>query len=311
MSLRIAFVVGLAVSGVVLACSGSGTVGGASAGDTQSFLGEFCGLYAPCCSKVGKPTDGASCRAGFSAQVGDQPYNVAKGNACLAEIRAQSNAPDYCDDPTAKAPSCKGAFGGGGGTKQPGEECSKDGDCASSPEGSVNCASSYSGSAETRSCQVELDGKAGSTPCISTRDGNTSIVESSFSPDGGTPRPPARGYICDVANGIYCNGTTAACTKIENVGGPCNGSDTGCVKTAFCDYSVRQCVARRAVGEDCKANSQACVAKSSCDEATKKCVAALSDGAACTGSGQCASRRCVNQKCQSQSNEVAAKLCGG
>jgi hypothetical protein len=313
MNLRLTFLVVTGISGVVFACSGSGG-GGGGGSDSSSFIAELCGLYAPCCGKLGKPTDGASCRAVYGGLVGSQQYDPGKGSACLSELRALSSTPTFCDNPS--APSCKGAFKeAGSGNKQPGEECSKDGDCAPSGEGNVNCASNYSGSSETRACQIELEGKAGDTPCISTRDGN--VTSTSFSSssggDAGPQAPPARGFICDVAKGVYCDGKSKACEAIHNVGESCESFDSyACVKTAFCDSLTRKCLGRRAVGEDCSTNSQSCTEKTNCDQVTKKCVAGLPDGTACKTSSQCASDHCVNSKCDPDSGDLASQLlCGG
>ena len=318
MKLHFAFVVVTGISGIIIACSGSttGTSSGGSASSSQAFINEFCAITAPCCGKVNKPTDGAQCRALYGGLLGSQQYDATKGNACLSEMRAQSNAADFCDNPTAQASSCKGAFKeAGGGTAQPGENCSKDGDCAASAEGDVNCASTYSGGATTKACQVEIDGKQGDTPCISTRDGNTTSYSSSFSSgDAGPARPAARGYVCDLAKGVYCDSTSKACTAVHDVGGACAGYDNyACVKTAYCDSLQKKCAPRHAVGEDCSGSSQSCVAKSNCDQTTRKCVAGLPDGTACTSSSQCESNDCVNGKCdKSGSSDLSTQfLCGG
>lgn len=316
MSFRFAFVVALGVSGVVFACSGSGSSGGgAAATDAQSFINELCSLYAPCCGKVNKPTDGAQCRAVYGAFTGGQQYDNTAGNACLNEIRAQSSTPTFCDNPGSGAPSCKTAFKeGGGGTKQPGEDCSQDGDCASSAEGSVTCASSYSGSAVTKSCQLVIEGKDGDKPCLATRDGNITSFTTSFGGDGGATRPPARGYVCDLALGIFCNSKTTTCTKLQDVGGECTPfASQGCVTTAYCSKTTSKCAARIPIGEDCTFNSEACVAKATCDQKTKKCAPGLETGAACTVSSDCASNQCVNRKCdKSSGGDFSTQLiCGG
>ena len=317
MNLRLAFVVALGASGIVFACSGRSSGGsGPAAGDSQSFINQLCDLYAPCCGKVNQPTDGARCRAFYGAFLGNQQYDGTKGNACLTEVQALSGAPDFCDNAGGKAPSCKKAFkGAGGGAGQPGQDCSKDGDCASSAEGEVSCASSYSSNATTKSCQVQIDGKAGDMPCIYTRDGNSSFSTSfSSDGDGGPTRPAARGYICDLANGVFCNSKTKACAKVQDVGGDCEPYvSEGCVKTAYCSASTKKCVARLAVGEDCSNNSQACALKTNCDPQTRKCIAGLDTGAVCASSSQCASNNCVNGKCdKSGGGDFSTQLlCGG
>ena len=309
-----------AVIASVGACSGSttGTSSGGSATTSQAFIDDFCALTAPCCGRVNKPTDGASCRAVYGGLLGTATYDAAKGNACLAEIRAQSGSSEFCDNPTSQSPSCKSAFKQAGtGTAQPGADCSKDGDCASSSEGDVNCASSYSGSVTTRSCQIEIEGKEGDLPCVGTRDGNTTSTSSSFSSgDAGPQRPAARGYICDVAKGIYCNSKTTACTKIADIGGTCDTSgfeSSACVKAGFCDGVQKTCVARKAIGEDCSSSSQSCVDKANCDPQTRKCVAGLPEGTGCTSSSQCESDDCTNGKCTgARKSDLSTQfLCGG
>ena len=324
-NLRLTFVIALGLSGVAFACgTGSGTSTGSSSGgsSSQSFLAAFCNLAAPCCSKVNQPTDGAYCRSIYAALSGSSTYDATKGNACLAEMQAQSSTPAFCDNPTTKAPSCNGVYkkgtgGGGGGAAQPGDLCTKDSDCASPSEGSVHCASTYNGNAVTKSCQVELDGKAGDTPCLSTRDGNitSSGGSSSSSGDAGPTKPPAKGYVCDVANGVYCSLKTKACEAVHEIGGDCEGFDTyACVKAAYCDFSAKKCVVRKEIGGDCASNPSSCVEKASCDRTTKKCIARLPEGAGCATSDQCEDGQCVNSKCSSNSGSggFSTKLiCGG
>ena len=320
MKLHFAFVLVTGISGIIIACSGSvtGTSSGGSASSSQAFIDELCSITGPCCARVSRPTDGASCRALYGALLTTQTYDATKGNACLSEMRARTSSSEFCDDPTGGSASCSGVFKSGGtGAAQPGEICDKDSDCASSSEGDVNCASSYNGSATTKSCQIEVDGKEGDTPCVKTRDGNTTSTSfsSSSSGDGGPTRPPTRGYVCDVAKGVYCSSKTSACAKIQDVGGACESTfdEYACVKTAYCDPQQRTCAPRKAVGDDCSTSSQSCVAKATCDSATRKCIAGLATGAACTTSTQCESHSCTNGKCAaSGGSDLGLQfLCGG
>ena len=319
MKLHFAFVIATGISGLIIACSGSttGTSSGGTAGSSQAFIDDFCSITAPCCARVNRPTDGASCRALYGALLSTQTYDGTKGNVCLGEMRARSSASDFCDDPTGGSSSCAGVFkSASSGAAQPGQDCTKDSDCASSSEGEVNCASSYDGNATTKSCQIEIEGKEGDMPCIKTRDGNTTSYSfTSSSGDGGATRPPARGYVCDVAKGIYCSSKTSACAKVQDVGGPCeSGYDQyACVKSAYCDAQQKTCLARKAVGEDCSTSSQSCVAKANCDSTTRKCIAGLATDAPCTTSSQCESSSCTNGKCAARggSDLSTAFLCGG
>jgi hypothetical protein len=317
MKLRLAFFTVLGVSGVVIACSGSSTTtttGGGTASDSQSFIEQFCVLLAPCCGQINKPTDGAFCKAIYGGLLGKAQYDSAKGNACLSELQAASSSTTFCTNPTSGTMSCNGAFmnAGGGGAVQPGDLCTNDTDCATPPQGSVRCASNYTGNAVTKACQVSLPGKLGDTPCLGTRDGSTTYYSGSLPTGDAGTKPAAQGYLCDVADNTYCN-NKGVCTAIADVGGACDGSSTyACVKTAYCDYASKKCVARAAVGDSCATNSQACAAMAYCDPATKKCTAGLADGTACTTSMQCASGQCVNQKCGSTGNDSfsLALICG-
>jgi len=315
MNIRHTFAVAVVVTGAVVACtSGTGSTGGPS--DSSGFITQFCDLFTPCCQKAGKPTDGATCRAFYTAFTGASQYDAQKGGDCLAEVRAQQSSPTYCEGLNGASPSCKKVFKEAStGSALPGADCTKDSDCASSLEGEVNCASSYgSGGAESKACQVEIEGKEGDMPCVGTRSGSTTIGGSSFgSGDAGPPRPPAKGYVCDVAKGVYCDSKTTACAKVSDVGGACETSNSyACVKTAICDFATKKCIDRLAVGADCSKNSGACADKSSCDSTTKKCVAGLADGAACTSGSQCESDRCVNSKCgDTGSDDLSVQLlCG-
>lgn len=313
MKSRQCFGLAVVVSGILVACTTGSSSTGAPA-DATGFIAQLCELYSPCCAKVSKPTDGAACRAFYGAFAAPAQYDAAKGGDCLAEIRAEQTKPEFCDGASAGAPSCRSVFKQGG-AKSPGEDCTKDSDCASSPEGDVSCASSYGNGAETKACQVEVDGTEGDAPCVATRDGNTTFGSSTTTAgDAGPPRPPAKGYVCDLAKGLFCDSKSRACAKVQDVGGDCDTSSShACVKSAFCDFSTKKCAARLPVGADCSKSSTSCLEKANCDRTTKKCVAGLPDGAPCTTGSECESDRCVNTKCQpSGSGSVTTQLlCGG
>jgi hypothetical protein len=308
-------VASVATASIVVACSsGSGSTAGAA--DSGTFVAEICALYAPCCGKVNKPTDGAQCRAFYGAATSASKYDSAKGSDCLAELRALQSNTDFCENGTSKATSCKRAFKqGSGGTKAPGEDCADDGECAPSAEGEAECATSYGSSATTtKACQIQVDGKEGDTPCVATRDGNTTFGVGSFtSGDAGAPRPPAKGYVCDLANKVFCDSKTDACTKIQEVGATCDTSNTrACVAGAYCDFATKKCLARLAVGADCSKSPSSCVEKSTCDTATKTCLAGLPDGSPCTSGSKCGSSSCINGKCGGSSSGglTTQLLCG-
>jgi hypothetical protein len=311
MLIRRAIVVAFGAS-IVLACSGGTTGGAASA---SSFVQQYCQLIAPCCAKAGKPSDGSQCEAFFNAFTSNEVYDATKGQACLDAARAKSNDPDFCTN-SGSDPACNGVYSkaGAAGGKAPGALCTDDSECASSTEGAVTCKSTYdSKGAVTKTCQVQIDGKEGDTPCLGTKDGNLTSFTTSSSTDP-PPPPPPKGYVCDVAKGIYCDSKSVACKKIADIGADCDTSSTqyACVKTAYCDFSTKKCVARPALGADCTPFSTPCADKAYCDDTTKKCTATLADGAPCTSSQQCASDSCVNKACgKSGSSDFGLTLlCG-
>lgn len=300
------------VSGLVFACSGS-TVstssGSASAADAESFISQFCAVFEPCCGKIGKPTDGAICRQTATASTAKLQYNPQQGSTCLADLKARSSTSTFCDAPLSTA-ACDGAFGGPAGTKAPGEVCKDSDECAASTEGTVSCSF---GASDKRACQVELEGAAGSTPCVATRVGDAKVgTGSSTSSDGGASQTPSRGYVCDVAKGIFC-GESGACETIQEVGGACPQlGNIGCVKSAFCNGQTSKCEARGAIGASCRSSLEACADGAHCDQTSRVCVANLGPGAPCKSSLECSSNRCSNDTCgPSSAEESINQLCSG
>lgn len=307
MNLRVGLGALVFMAGIV-ACSGgtgssSGTVG--SGTDRAAFIDEFCNAIGQCCARVNKPANPAQCKQLLEQLGGELEYDAAKGSQCLSSVRSRQSAPGFCDDIT-PGDSCNGVFrekGAVGGTKQPGEACENDTDCATSAEGKVDCV--YAG-ASKRFCQVSIEyGREGDGPCSYTKDGNTSTSESSSSSgaDAGSTNPP-RAYVCNVADGLYCqNGQ--ACVKMGAPNDTCstsNYSSFQCGKNGFCDYTSKKCVERLGVGGNCGTSSNACSEDTRCDYMSKKCVAKLADGAACQSSLDCTSQRCSNMVCTARSS---------
>jgi hypothetical protein len=291
----------IGIIGLSVACGGgsSGTGGGSNvATSSSSFLQQYCDLLVPCCSTINKTGDSNKCQQLFGAFVGSAQYDAAAGGKCLDELHAAQSKPTFCNLDSTDSPDCSNVFAtGGGGTKQPGEPCSQDSECASQPDGKVRCETSFdSKGGQTRICQDQIVGKAGDTPCVGTKDGNVTT----FSGTSATT-PPPKGYVCDVANSIYCDGTSLKCTAMADVGGACTGSSYSCVKTAYCDTSIMKCAARLAVDADCSKAFSGCVDGAYCDQTSKKCTAALATGSPCTTSQQCGKAQCVNGKCDASS----------
>ena len=308
------------LSAVVVASAAFGAsfaLGGCSSSDSgaqsqSDFIAKYCAEFTPCCAKAGRPTDGATCRAFVSAFAPQGGFNVNAANACLGEVHAASSRADFCDNlGGGSVPSCDKVFAkGGGGSVAPGGTCTKSSDCASSTEGKVDCASSFSGGSTTRKCQVQVVGKAGDSPCVGTVSGNTT----SYSGSSSSTDIPSKGYLCNVKDGVYCS-STGACTAISPVGGDCSGSSFGyeCVPEAFCDFTTKKCVARKATGEPCDTFGESCVPADYCESTSKTCEPKVADGAACSDSQSCASGNCVNKKCEKNglSDFGLAFVCGG
>ncbi|GAC1526716.1 MAG: hypothetical protein NVS3B10_24940 [Polyangiales bacterium] len=316
--------VGCALLAAPIACSsndgGSGGPGpdGGAGNDgglgKDAFAAAYCAAFGPCCAKAGLPSDGAQCRAFFGALSADT-YDPAAGGACLAEVQAQASSPTFCDDGGAKikAPSCAKIFKSGrGGPTPPGGACTKDADCALSPDGQVRCAQLFApGGAKLARCQVLVaGGKVGDSPCVGTVDGASTLY---ISLPGATD-VPARGYLCDFATGIACRPSTGACTTLAAVGESCwaEGVNVGCARDAYCDDPTHTCVARKPTGAACNPSDAQCAAGDTCDPASKTCVALLPDGAACTDGAPCASASCSGARCVPFGSSFGlAFLCGG
>ena len=283
---------------------------GCGKSDSEKFADSYCAEVAKCCGKASMPSDGKACHQWMAFASAGGSYNSSAGNACLADMNAQVSAGTFCTNLVASStPSaCDSVFGSPGGSKQPGETCDFDSDCAPSSEGKVVCASLYVNSAFIDKCQVQIPGKAGDTPCVGTQDGNlTTYYQASDATD-----VVPRGYLCSIADGVQCK--LGTCTALAAVGATCSYS-SDCVRTAFCDYAKDQCVARVAAGATCTgSDSSECVAGYYCPtNPPRQCTAQVGIGAQCGSSTECQSGNCSNSTCQSGGLDTfgLSLLCGG
>jgi len=265
--------------------SGSGGAAGAGAYDPstlQGFFGALCASEGPCCVDHGMSADPAECLAFVQAINVGITYDAVQGAECVKWLRAATNDYTVCLGSESPPAACDRAFVSPVGTHLPGEPCASQADCAPSTEGEVDCHVEIS----QRTCQLQLRGHAGDAPCLGTRDarGTSGVVF----PDGA----PARGYLCDLADGVFCDGT--ACKQLSPLGGPCDELQP-CDLATYCDNATGACVARRAVAEPCDWDQ--CVASAYCDGATDRCATRLAAGALCTDSDQCASYICSEGAC--------------
>jgi hypothetical protein len=282
---RIRFASGLMAAALALSCGGGGG-GGSTA---TEFISSYCDFVTPCCAKAKLKADGQQCKLLLTA-FAPANYNPTAGQACLSELQAASTKPDFCQS-ALDGPSCDAAFPQSSkGTRKPGEVCTQDGDCASSPEGKVECQHLFRSGTEVRKCQLQVTGKEGDQPCVGTVERNGTSVQFVGGDD-----IPARGYLCRVADGLYCDVTTQVCTRFKAVGETCS-QEGDCGPSAFCD-GYRNCAARKNVGEPCIGTRDECADGAFCQATTMTCAARLGDGAACMDSDACKSSSCVNGKC--------------
>lgn len=289
-----------------VACGGKTTDGTTSkpvAADKESFITQICESMSPCCSKAGRTANVTQCKAFYTVVIGStSSFDPAKASDCLAEVKAGGDA--ICNDDFSGARSCKHVFDSTG-TAALGATCKSDSDCAPSAEGSVECASSYSGGKTTHACQLQIVGKVGDGPCVGTIDGSSSSSYSSGSDEG----IPTRAYLCDVGQGAFCKSSSHKCEKIASVGGACSGFDSHqCDKSAYCDTTNAKCVARKAVGQACSSWDQ-CADGAYCDMDAAACKAKVAEGASCSTSSECLSDNCSSGKCGG--SPILQIACGG
>lgn len=298
MSIKAIVFRGFVVAGLgVVGCGGSDSGGGA--GNTDQFIAQLCVEFSDCCRAAGRPSDGMQCRAFYSAFVPKSGYDASAASGCLDEVRASE---DKCAAASSDTPSCGKVFATAG-TKQPGEACEEEDDCAPAAMGDTTCASDYVDGATIQKCQVRLAGEAGSTPCVGTRNGSTTF---SF---GAAEGIPATGYICDLKDNLTCDGQSGACQALGAEGDPCTGGIYDCVASAYCDFAANACKTRVALGGACQDDDE-CVANAYCETASSTCAARAAAGAACAQNAECESDNCTNQKCGPKEDLALTFLCG-
>lgn len=289
-----------------VACSsgsdGGGTQPAPVAADKASFITQVCQSFAPCCTKAGKTPAQDQCESLYTTFLGPLTYDPAKGSACLADIQKLKDTAAFCSGEGPQSTACEQVFQTPGGSKKPGETCTKTEECALSTEGEVECASLWKSDGTTiRKCQVQVAGKVGDTPCGGTKDGSTT---SFTTPDGATDLP-SKAFICSFKDGAYCDQKTGACKAVGKAGDACDGFDSyQCGKDAYCNFSSSKCEPKVAVGADCSSSSDACVATAYCDSTSKKCAAKKADGAACESFDECLSDDCTDKKCGSTNSAL-------
>jgi hypothetical protein len=261
----------------LLACGGKS--------DAEKFADEFCGEISKCCAEKGLPSDGKTCRMLMGMSPG---YNASAGEACLAEVRAQVSAGNFCQSTSSPQSSCSSVYSASSGDKKPGEACTNDADCAKSDEGQVVCKGTSVNGQSVEKCQIRITGKAGEA-CVGTQDGDM------FYGSGTGDEIPSRVTVCNIADGLRCDGS--ACVALTAVGGSCFSSND-CVRSAYCDSSQGKCATRIAIDGACAGRSyNDCVAGGYCNSTSKRCTPQLANGATCSTGDMCLSGSCSGTVC--------------
>jgi hypothetical protein len=208
----------------------------------EAFIASYCALVAPCCGLVDLPTDGARCRA-LVGELAIKPYRAGTAEACLGVLRAAAPAATaaFCGDGfLAAAPTCARAFTDVVASKHLGEPCTTTDECLLT-RANVTCAKTTSGAGR---CQSKEAGTEGASPCGGTVNGKLTI------PAAVTTDAPAKVYLCAVADGLWCNDDTQACTRSKPLGAPCAHFGE-CGPANACDDTTGTCIPRVPDGTTC------------------------------------------------------------
>ena len=150
-------------------------------------------------------------------------------------------------------------------------------------------------------CQVRIVGAENDTPCVGTTGGNVAFEPSSSSVT------PDRGFLCDVGNGLHCDGT--ACVPLKPVGEPCAIGVQECAATAYCDSATSTCAVRKNAGDPCGSSAYECAAGTTCGF-NQSCVTERAIGSSCLIDADCLSVACRNGVCAEADNFGWLLVCG-
>ena len=272
--------------------------GGSDGNPYMDFVAAYCDLFTPCCAANAYATDGKLCR--LLGTVSPPPgFQKTAGDACLNDLRVASATADFCKTGDSQITSCQTAFGHHL-DKAPGQACSANSDCAPSAEGSVIC--TYSPGTTPRTiCQIRIAGVENDTPCLGTIGGDVPFEPSLSSVT------PGRGFLCDVGDGLRCDGT--ACVRLKPVGAPCTIVVRECAATAVCDSATSTCIARKNAGDACGSNSYECALGTTCGF-DRSCVTKGGIGAPCQIEVECLSGNCRGGVCVETDNVGWLLVCG-
>lgn len=237
--------------------SDAGTVpAGPIAEDTfaRAFEDAYCGMLATCCPGSGETYDDAACRTAaapayvalFRARAASGAYDAARARSCVDAVSAHAPA---CGVFVEGIEACKRVYA----TKNVGEACTRDDDCALSADGDTLCRSG--------ACALVEPGADGS-PCSPI----TGRCRAGLVCRGETCLPP-------VAEGTACGSSADA--------GPPAPRPNACNPDHHCPAPTLVCTAKRANGAACETDAE-CVGRRCKD---KKCASRAFGDEACRGKG--------------------------
>jgi hypothetical protein len=98
-------------------------------------------------------------------------------------------------------------------------------------------------------CQVLLRGKEGATPCVATVSGPVSV------PAGDAEGNNIQGYLCHVADNLWCDDQGNRCAPVKRAGEPCTTFGE-CGAFLYCDDASGKCAARKSEGAACAVDEE-------------------------------------------------------
>jgi hypothetical protein len=301
--MRAAFVAGLGVAG----CGGGGDGGSGGGAFASEYSALVCDKLSDCCATAGIPIDAGRCRSLFQQKAAEAPegleFDQAAADACMSKLRASEGC--------AEVPECENVYRG---TKQAGEACEDDEECAR-PEGGgeAECDRGFDAPGK---CVHKVRGKAGDA-CAETctaegADGFVATSCSGFGEGGVVGR-------CFTNDGLFCSDETSKCEAMKAAGEACGGG-VPCAAAHYCasgpDGGERTCAPSLAPGADCRDAPRDACGDGYCDDADGKCHAPKAAGEACDRGAfveQCGRGAYCNEEgeCEAESAGGAVTLACG
>lgn len=269
--------------------------------DAQAFANAYCAAFTECCEGAQLSTDGKGCRAMLAPAVASAPFNQTEAKRCIDGIDAAKADGLFCRTLAGDVSSCKKVFASSG-SKQPGEACESD--CAPHADGPVECLPFNTlPRNKINSCVLTKKGFAGSSACVATVRGNATLPRTTPL----TGPAPTQGYVCEEADGLFCDEKSEACALLKSAGTECKSTEE-CEKETFCHFATQRCSAKQPEGGACYTGSNECADGLYCHDRVCTRAKAVAGGA-CTEDAECLSTFCMNRVC-SASNPSLAYVCG-